>query len=269
MSAVRVLLATLATTAAMMILVWLLSLVKRDVSIVDIFWGLGFMLIAHVACRIGGGYGGRKLLVTSLVTLWGLRLAVYLLWRNWGQQEDYRYRAMRKRHGERFGLVSLYTIFGLQGALMWVISLPLQVAQISPIPSRLTALDALATLLWVGGLLFESVGDWQLARFKADPANAGKVMNRGLWAYTRHPNYFGDALVWWAFFLIALATPWGAATIVSPVLMTFMLMRVSGVALLERTLVKTRPEYEAYRRQTNAFFPWFPRRAEPITPPPA
>ena len=265
MNTVWVLLATLVATAIMMVLVWLLSLAKRDVSIVDIFWGLGFVLIAHVACRLGGGYSGRKLLVTSLVTLWGVRLAVYLLWRNSGHEEDYRYRAMRKHHGERFTVVSLYSVFGLQGALMWVISLPLQVAQQSPLPARLTWLDGVAALLWACGLLFESVGDWQLARFKADPANHGKVMNRGLWAYTRHPNYFGDAVVWWAFFLIALATPSGVYTVVSPLLMTFMLMRVSGVALLERKLMKTRPEYEAYRQQTNAFVPWFPRRAGGLT----
>lgn len=261
MSTGWVLLATGAATATLMILVWLLSLAKRDASIVDIFWGLGFVLIAHVACRLGAGYSGRKLLVTSLVTVWGVRLAVYLLWRNSGQEEDYRYRAMRKRHGARFAWVSLYTVFGLQGVLMWVISLPLQVAQTSPVPTRLTWLDALAALLWTAGVLFESVGDWELARFKADPANSGKVMNRGLWAYTRHPNYFGDAVAWWAFFLMALATPHGIWTVISPALMTFMLMRVSGVALLERKLVKTRPEYAAYRQQTNAFIPWFPRRA--------
>jgi steroid 5-alpha reductase family enzyme len=265
MSTFGVLVATLAATVVMMLLVWLLSLAKRDVSIVDVFWGLGFVLIAHIACLAGRGYSGRKLLVTSLVTLWGVRLAVYLLWRNWGQEEDYRYRAMRKHHGERFAWVSLYTVFGLQGALMWVISLPLQVAQASAVPARLTWLDGLATLLWAGGLLFEAVGDRQLARFKANPANHGKVMNRGLWAYTRHPNYFGDAVVWWAFFLIALATPLGVWTLISPLLMTFMLMRVSGVALLERKLVKTRPEYEAYRRETNAFFPWFPRRVDSFT----
>lgn len=259
MSTFPVLLMTLVATAALMLCVWLLSLLQRNASIVDVFWGLGFVLIAHIACVLGGGYSGRKLLVTSLVTVWGVRLAVYLLWRNWGQEEDYRYRAMRKRHGERFPWVSLYTVFGLQGALMWVISLPVQVAQISPVPARLTWLDGLAALLWAVGLLFESVGDWQLARFKADATNHGKVMDRGLWAYTRHPNYFGDALAWWAFFLIALATPGGVWTVISPLLMTFMLMRVSGVALLERKLVKTRPEYDAYRRRTNAFFPWFPR----------
>ncbi len=256
-----VLLTTLVTTATLMVLVWLLSVAKRDVSIVDVFWGLGFVLIAHVACRVGDGYSGRKLLVTTLVTVWGVRLAGYLLWRNWGQEEDYRYRAMRKRHGEHFAWVSLYTVFGLQGALMWVISLPLQIAQTSPVPARLTWLDALAALVWTGGLLCEAVGDRQLARFKADPQNQGKVMNWGLWRYTRHPNYFGDAVVWWAFFLIAGATPYGFWTMISPALMTFMLMRVSGVALLERKLVKTRPEYEAYRRQTSAFVPWFPWNA--------
>jgi steroid 5-alpha reductase family enzyme len=142
---------------------------------------------------------------------------------------------------------------------MWVISLPLQVAQISPVPLRLTWLDALATLLWAVGLLFESVGDWQLARFKADAANAGKVMNRGLWAYTRHPNYFGDATLWWGYWIIAAGTPWGFATIFAPALMTFMLTRVSGVAMLERTIGRRRPGYDEYVRRTSAFFPLPPK----------
>lgn len=260
MDAGRILVTSLALTAVLMTSVWLLSLAQRDASIVDIFWGLGFVLIAHVACALGGGYAGRKLLVTALTTVWGLRLALYLLWRNWGHEEDYRYQAMRRHHGTRFPWVSLYLVFGLQGALMWVISLPLQVAQLAPLPAHLTWLDALATALWAGGLLFESVGDWQLARFKADPANRGRVMDRGLWAYTRHPNYFGDAVVWWAYFLIAAGTPHGVWTVISPLLMTFMLMRVSGVALLERKLVKTRPQYTAYTRCTNAFIPWFPKK---------
>lgn len=260
MSTPSVFATTLAVTAALMFVVWLLSLAKQDASVVDVFWGLGFVLIAHVACLYGGGYSGRKLLVTTLVTLWGVRLAAYLLWRNWGQEEDYRYRAMRKRYGDRFALVSLFTVFGLQGALMWLISLPLQVAQSTPTPARLTWLDAAATLLWVIGFAFEALGDWQLAHFKADPGNRGTVMDRGLWAYTRHPNYFGDAVVWWAYFLIALATSRGAWTCISPLLMTFMLMRVSGVALLERKLVKTRPAYADYTRRTNAFVPWFPER---------
>ena len=251
--------ATFVATAALMLCAWLLSLARRDVSIVDVFWGLGFVLIAQVARGLGGGAPARQWLVTTLVTLWGGRLALYLLWRNWGEPEDYRYRAMRARHGERFRWVSLCMVFGLQGALMWVISRPLQIAQVAPVPARLTWLDAMAVLVWVIGFSFEAVGDWQLARFKANPGNHGKVMDTGLWAYTRHPNYFGDAVVWWAYFAFALATPGGAWTILSPVIMTFMLMRVSGVALLERKLVKTRPQYAEYRRRTNAFVPWFPK----------
>jgi steroid 5-alpha reductase family enzyme len=255
-----VLMLTFAVTVGLMMLVWLLSLAKRDAGIVDIFWGLGFVLIAHVACVSGDGYGGRKLLVTSVVAVWGVRLALYLLWRNAGAAEGYRYRAMRERYGERFAWVSLYAVFGVQGALMWVISLPLQVAQVSPLPARFTGLDALGAVLWGIGFFFETVGDWQLARFKADSANRGKVMDRGLWAYTRHPNYFGDTLVWWGYFLIALATPFGVWTVISPLLMTFLLLRVSGVTLLEKKLAKTRAGYADYALRTNAFFPWLPRQ---------
>jgi len=143
--------------------------------------------------------------------------------------------------------------------LMWIVSLPVQVAHTSPLPAQLTWLDGLGALLWLIGISFEAVGDWQLARFKAGAANRGKVMDQGLWRYTRHPNYFGDAVVWWAHFLVALATPFGIWTIVGPTVMTFFLMRVSGVALLERKLVRTRPEYAEYTRRTNAFFPWVPR----------
>jgi steroid 5-alpha reductase family enzyme len=165
---------------------------------------------------------------------------------------------MRKRKGDRFAFASLYSVFGLQGILMWVISLPVQIAELSREPQRLTWLDFLGASLWLIGLCFEAIGDWQLARFKADPGNKGKVMDRGLWAYTRHPNYFGDALLWWGLFLIALATG-GWWTVISPVLMTTLLMKVSGVALLEKTLVKTRPEYRDYVRRTSAFFPLPPR----------
>ncbi len=251
-----VLAATLAAVIAAMLVVWALSLALRDASIVDVFWGLGFILIAATARAVGDGYPPRQTLVLALTALWGGRLALYLLWRNWGHGEDYRYRAMRKRHGERFGMASLYTVFALQGGLMWIVSLPVQAAQMAGEPAALTWLDAAGTLLWAVGWGFESLGDWQLVRFKANPANQGKVMDRGLWGHTRHPNYFGDALVWWGLFLIALATPRGAWTIVGPVVMTFFLMRVSGVALLERKLVKTRPEYADYVRRTSAFVPW-------------
>lgn len=250
---------TLATTGALMFGVWLLSLVKKDASIVDTFWGLGFVLIAGMCCAIGEGYETRRILITALTAVWGLRLAAHIFFRNKGKGEDFRYKAMRVRHGKRFAVVSLYSVFAVQGLLMWVISLPLQIGETSRLPARLTWLDWAGTTIWLIGFGFESIGDLQLARFKADPKNKGKVMERGLWRYTRHPNYFGDALLWWGFFLIALSTPSGVWTLISPLIMTGLLMKVSGVALLEKTLMKTKPEYRDYVERTNAFLPWLPR----------
>jgi steroid 5-alpha reductase family enzyme len=252
------LLITFTLILALVFLLWLLSLALRDASIVDIFWGCGFVIIAWFCALTTDGAGPRRLLMTALVTIWGLRLAIYLFWRNAGKGEDYRYQAMRKRI-RSFPLVSLFLVFGIQGALIWIISLPVQAAVSSPWPEHLTALDLAGVALWATGLSFEALSDWQLARFKSDPANKGKVMERGLWRYTRHPNYFGDALLWWGLFLIALSTPNGWMTIISPVVMTVLLLKISGVALLERSLNRTKPEYAAYARRTNAFFPWFPK----------
>jgi steroid 5-alpha reductase family enzyme len=260
MPASTVLLTTLTGTIVASALLWLLSLRLRNASIVDIYWGLGFAQVAIIAAALGGGYPWRKLLVTGLTVLWGLRLAGYLLWRNAGSGEDFRYQAMRRQHGARFWLASLYMVFGVQAAVMWIVSLPVQVAQLSPTPDHMTALDVAGALLCAIGFGFEMAGDLQLARFKAEPASESQVMDRGLWRYTRHPNYFGDACVWWGLFLIALASPHGVWTIVSPIVMTFFLMRVSGVPLLERKLLRSRPGYADYVRRTNAFFPWFPRR---------
>lgn len=259
MDATTVLVTTALGTLTAQLLLWLASLRLRDVSIVDIYWGLGFAQIAIVTAALAGGWPWRRLLLTMLVVLWGLRLAFYLFWRNAGHGEDYRYQAMRRHHGARFPLVSLATVFGLQGALMWIVSLPVQIGQLAATPAHLTALDVAGAALWALGLACEAVGDWQLAAFKADPANAGRVMDRGLWRYTRHPNYFGDACVWWGLWLVASA---GGAwwTIVSPALMTILLLKVSGVAMLERTIGRRRPEYADYVARTSAFVPWFPRR---------
>jgi steroid 5-alpha reductase family enzyme len=258
-------LSTLAATAALvavaMLGVWLLSLALHDVSIVDVFWGLGFVLIAHAVRATAAGFGPRAWLVTGLVTLWGARLGAYLCWRNWGAGEDYRYQAMRRHYGQRFWLVSLAVVFALQGALMWVISLPVQLAIATPTPPVLGPLDALGTALVLVGVGFEAVGDLQLARFKADPANRGRVMDRGLWRYTRHPNYFGDAVVWWGLFCFALTTPSHAWTIVGPLVMTWLLTRISGVPLLERKLAKTRAGYPEYVARTSSFVPWPPTTA--------
>jgi steroid 5-alpha reductase family enzyme len=260
MEAPALLLATLSALAAAMLALWLLSLALRDASIVDVFWGLGFVLVAWLGFGLADGHAPRRLLVAVLVTLWGVRLAGYLAWRNAGSGEDYRYRAMRRRHGGRFRWVSLFTVFGLQGVLLWVVSLPVQIAQASPLPERLTWLDLLGGGLWLAGFLFESIGDWQLARFKADPRNRGKVLDRGLWAWTRHPNYFGDFLVWWGLSAFALATPGGGWTLVGPLVMSVLLMKVSGVALLERGQLARKPDYADYVARTPAFFPRPPSR---------
>jgi steroid 5-alpha reductase family enzyme len=252
----------LGAVLALMTLVWLLSLARRDASIVDVFWGLGFGFASWIYVVGRAAPSLRGDLVAALVTLWGLRLSLHILWRSRGRGEDYRYREMRERDPAGFPRRSLRTVFWLQAALLWAISAPLFQAQ-QPGPAGLTALDGLGLALFTLGFLFEAVGDWQLARFRNHPANAGRVLDRGLWRYTRHPNYFGDAMLWWGFSCLALATPGSTWTLYSPVLMTLLLMRVSGVTLLEKKLRETRPDYRRYAEETNAFFPWRPRRREP------
>ena len=245
---------------ALMTLVWLASLVKRDASIIDVFWGTGFVVVGWFYFLAAEAHALRGQLVVGLVTLWGLRLSLHILWRNWGLGEDYRYREMRLRNPGTFPLRSLLSVFWLQALLLWVISMPLYQAQRRPEPVALAPPDALGIALFLLGFAFEAGGDWQLARFKRDPANRGEVMNRGLWRYTRHPNYFGDAVVWWSFFCFAAATPGGWWTLSSPALMTLLLMRVSGVTLLEKRLEETKPAYREYVERTSAFFPWWPKR---------
>jgi steroid 5-alpha reductase family enzyme len=245
---------------AYMVAIWLLSLLTKNASIVDIFWGLGFVLLAAVYFVATDGFIGRKALITTLVAIWGLRLSLYILWRNWGKGEDYRYRRWREQAGGKFWWTSLFQVFLLQGLLLWLISAPILAAQFNDDPDHFSAFDLLGALVWSVGFFFEAVGDWQLARFKSDPANKGKVMRSGLWAYTRHPNYFGEATLWWGYYLIAAGTAGGHWTFFSPILMTVLLLRVSGVALLERTQVETKPQYRDYIESTSAFFPWFPRK---------
>ena len=249
-------LTTLAAVLGFLLVAWVVSLLRRDAGIVDAFWGPGFVLVAGVTYLTTDGFGPRRVLLLGLTALWGLRLGGYLLWRNLKSgEEDYRYRSMRKKHGKVFPWVSLFTVFGLQAVLLWLISLPVQVAMTASRPAELTWLDWLGIGVFSVGFVFETVGDWQLARFKAKPENEGKVLDRGLWRYTRHPNYFGDFLVWWGLFLIALATPHGWKTLASPILMSVFLMKVSGVPLLERKLTETREGYREYAERTHAFFP--------------
>jgi steroid 5-alpha reductase family enzyme len=242
----------------LMTILWIASLALRNSSIVDIFWGTGFVVANWAYFFLApDGSSTRKWLISILVTAWGLRLSLYILWRNWGRPEDFRYRKWREESGGTWWWKSFFQVFFLQGVLLWIISAPLLAAHIYPV-GALTVLDGLAILVWAIGFFFEAVGDLQLARFKANPANRGKVMDTGVWRYTRHPNYFGDATQWWAYYLIALSAG-GWWTIFSPVIMTTLLLRVSGVALLEKTM-DTRPGYKEYIESTSAFIPWFPRK---------
>lgn len=262
MSLIETALIGLAAIAVYVTSVWLLSLALRNASIIDIFWGPGFALAAGVYTIVSDdGYGTRQAIVLALVAVWGLRLGGYIFLRNAGHGEDYRYVKMREAAGGAFWWRSLLTVFALQGVLLWVISAPLLVAIHSDDPDRLIVTDYIGVALWAVGFFFEAVGDLQLALFKRDPANKGKVMDRGLWRYTRHPNYFGDATLWWGYYAIAAGTPWGFATVFSPIIMTTLLTRVSGAALLERTIHRRRPEYEDYVRRTSGFLPLPPKKA--------
>jgi steroid 5-alpha reductase family enzyme len=249
----------LAVILALMVLLWLFSLRLKNSSIVDIFWGTGFVISQWVYFALTPeGYLPRKLLLGALVTVWGLRLSIHILRRNWGKPEDFRYQKWREENGSAWWWKSFFKVFLLQGVLLWVISTPLLIAQIGGQPDRLTAFDFLGAAVWLVGFFFEAAGDAQLAQFKANPANKGKVLDRGVWRFTRHPNYFGDSAQWWGYYLVALSAG-GWWTLFSPALMTLLLLRVSGVALLEKTL-ETRPGYKEYIERTSAFVPWFPHK---------
>jgi steroid 5-alpha reductase family enzyme len=250
----------LAAVSSMMIGGWLISLIYKNVSLVDSLWGLGFVLIAWISFGLAEGYSGRKFLFVLLTTIWGLRLSAHLSWRNWGKGEDPRYGGWRQASGNRFWIISLFKVFLLQALFLWVIALAIQYGQVSPTPGHFTWLDFLGFIIWLIGFAFESVSDWQLARFKADPANKGKVMDRGLWAYSRHPNYFGESLIWWGIFLVALSTPKSWWTVISPLVITAVLLKMTGIPLTEKTIVSTRPGYREYIKRTPALFPWFPKK---------
>ena len=243
-----------------MVLIWIASIVRRDASLVDRFWGAGFVLLtvwywwtAPVPA------GGSTWLLLTLVSVWGVRLSVYLTWRNWGHGEDYRYQEMRARAPGGFALRSLVRVYLLQGLIMWVVGLVLWAALRRPVGLGSPWVWP-GVALWLVGFAFEALGDYQLTRFRSNPANRGRVLDTGVWRYTRHPNYFGDACVWWGFFAFAAASgSWW--TIVGPLVMNGLLLKVSGVALLEQKLVATKPQYRDYVARTNGFIPGPPRSA--------
>lgn len=249
----------LALVAVGMILLWMVSVRIRDVSIVDIAWGAAGALIALATLFLAAGALPRQLLLTAMTVSWGGRLALHIGVRKRGKGEDFRYAAMRADHGEAFRIRSLFTVFLFQAVLIWAIAIPVQVGQVATEPPGLTLLDFLGAAVWAVGFAFETVADRQLRAFLADPGNRGKVMDRGLWRYSRHPNYFGDSLIWWGIFLVAAATPWGWTTFFSPLLMTFFLVKVSGVPMLEEALARRREGYREYMERTSSFIPWPPK----------
>ena len=249
----------LAAITALALATWLVSVAKRDVSIVDSMWSVFILAAALVYAALLPSTGPRAPWLIALAVLWAARLAIYITCRNLGEGEDRRYQAIRERNEPNFALKSVYLVFGLQSVLAWIVSLPLLSAVASGHP--MGTLDAIGAALVVFGIAFEAIADAHLARFKADPASKGRVLDRGLWRYSRHPNYFGEFCVWWGFYLIALAAG-GWWTVVSPLLMSVLLLRISGVTLLEKDIGERRPAYREYIESTPAFFPG-PRRSAP------
>jgi len=250
-----------AVSAVAFIALWLISLRLKDVSFIDAWWGVGMALIAWTAL-LQAGPTPHGVLLVGLCTVWALRLGGYLFWRWRKNGPDRRYVTMMAHaESERkwsFAVASLLLVFALQYVLQFVIALPVQLGHGSPAP--LGPLAFVGTAIAVIGIVFETIGDAQLAAFKAKPENNGKVMDQGLWRYTRHPNYFGDACVWWGLYIIAAGTGLGAWTLPAPVLMTFLLTKWSGVPTVEGRMRRKRPDYEAYVQRTSGFVPWFPKK---------
>lgn len=252
--------ASLAALLILATLAWAVSIVKRDVSIVDSLWSLMFLVAALGYMYYSGAQTGlRASVVFCILTIWALRLSAHITWRNWGEGEDRRYREIRRNNEPHFWFKSWYLVFGLQSVLAWLIVVPVLIAVSSD--HAINWWDMAGAALWGAGFVFETVSDWQLARFKAEPANKGQVLDRGLWRYSRHPNYFGEACIWWGFYLIAIgAGAWWS--IFSPLLITFLLLKVSGVSLLEKDISDRRPAYRDYVKRTSAFIPAPPRNLD-------
>ena len=262
MSFFHIYLQALLIILVLMSFLWIVSIIVKNVSIVDFFWGLGFVITCVFYFLRTEGSETRKILLTIMAAIWGLRLSVYIAWRNKGKGEDFRYREFRKKYGEnRYWWISFFQTFLLQGLLMWMISAPLLGAQYFGAGKPLGILDCIGVIFWFIGVSFEAGGDFQLAKFRSSPENKGKVLDSGFWKYTRHPNYFGDAAVWWGYGLICLAAG-SYIPVLGSLLMTGLIIKVSGVVLLEKTLVVQKPQYKEYIEKTSAFIPWFPKKAK-------
>ncbi|WP_020674326.1 DUF1295 domain-containing protein [Amycolatopsis nigrescens] len=252
------LLSTAAVTVVAVLVTFAIARWRGRYDTIDTFWGLGFALVSLVAFELpGGGSVALRIVVTALTVLWGVRLAVHLQLRNRRLPEDPRYAEMVRRAGSRPGRRIFVRVYLVQAVVLWFVSLPVQLAQYG---TGFGVAAWFGVALWAIGFTFEAIGDEQLRRFKADPENRGKVLRHGLWRYTRHPNYFGDACVWWGLYLLACSTPLGAATVLSAAAMTFLLAKGTGKPLLEKGMEKTRPGYRDYVERTSGFFPLPPRK---------
>jgi steroid 5-alpha reductase family enzyme len=234
------------------------ALLRKRNDLADIAWGMGFILVALVTGLLNGPYTARKVAILIMVIIWGLRLALYIGARNLGQGEDFRYAQWRKDWGDAWQRKTFVNVFMIQGLFMWMVSLPIVVANATD-RGGWGLLSTLGVLVWAFGLAFEAIGDQQLAAFRQNPKNKGQIITTGLWRYTRHPNYFGEATLWWGVWLVALGAPWGWAAVLGPITITYLLRFVSGVPMLEKR-TEGRPGWEAYKRRTNAFVPWFPKK---------
>lgn len=252
-------LATLVFTMLAYMSFWfVLSLVRGRNDVADVAWGLGFVLLTWTSYFISSDSGTRGLLLGILVTIWGVRLAWHIHRRNRGKAEDYRYLAWRQAWGKWFYVRSFFQVYILQGALLMVIATPIVIIN-AQAGNGLGLFDLLGTLVWITGFIFESVGDAQLARFIKNPANKGKLMQSGLWAYTRHPNYFGEIVQWWGIWLIAVSVPYGLIGIIGPITITFLIVKVSGIPLLEQKMAAN-PEFTEYRQKVSMLIP-LPRKS--------
>ncbi|MEI5908482.1 DUF1295 domain-containing protein [Bacillus spongiae] len=245
-----------------MTLFWVVAQLKKDLSIVDIAWGGGFVVIAIVLLFFTKEYTSRQMIVTSLVCIWGFRLSIYLYLRNKNTGEDYRYKNMRKRwieQGKSVALTSYIRVYMSQGVAMLLLSFPIVAVNAWDTGSSLGLWDYIGVMVWTLGFLFEVVADKQLSNFKKDPRNKGKIITSGVWKYSRHPNYFGESVLWWGVFLIVSSVTFGWTTIIAPVALTFLLVKVTGVPPLERKYMQ-KPEFREYAKRTSMFIPWFPKK---------
>ncbi len=236
---------------------FLISVIKKRNDVADVAWGLGFVLLSWSSVLLSGNFGFKNLFISILITVWGTRLAWHIYKRHKNKEEDYRYLTWRKEWGKYFYLRSYLQVFLLQGFFLYLVSLPVLFINFSK--SIFSIIDLIGIIIWVIGFLFESIGDYQLKKFKEKPENKGKLITTGLWKYSRHPNYFGEVTQWWGIWLVSLLSPYWYIAIIGPITITFLITKVSGIPMLERKMAEN-PDFLEYKRKTSVFIPLPPKK---------